>query len=338
MVVNQQARDLVWDPVNQVIYLSVPSAAASNPNTISVLDPLTGNITRSVSIGNDPDVLALSAGSQYLYVSLDGSNSVQRFTLPDLSPDVSYSLGGDPISGPYIALDLQAARVDPHTTAVTAGSPNTGLEPWGGITIYDDATPRQTRAAGFGPTSDIYDAIQWGSDDSTLYAANELGDGDFYTLLVNPSGVTLSNDYPNVPLGSGWAGNIHYDTGTQLIYGDGGDVVDPNTGQIVHNFTASPASQQGVMVPDSTLNAAFFVYQPSVPYDVTIESFDLTSFASIAQTQVHAVLSTPVRLVRWGKNGLAFNTDRYPQIFVVSGSIVANDANATGNRSAHYQP
>lgn len=131
VVVNQQATDMVWDPVNQVIYLSVPSGAASNPNTISVLDPLTGNITKSVSIGDEPDVLALSAGSQYLYVGLDGSGSVQRLTLPDLSPDVSYSLGGDPFNGPYIALDLQAAPVDPHATAVTSGSPISGPQALG---------------------------------------------------------------------------------------------------------------------------------------------------------------------------------------------------------------
>lgn len=183
MMLDQQANDLVWDPVNQVIYLSVSSGAYSNPNTILVLDPLTGSITKSVSIGNDPDVLALSAGSQYLYVGLDGSSLVQRLTLPDLSPDVNYSLGSDPIFGPYIALDLQVAPADPHTTAVTSGSPLVDVQALGGITIYDDATPRQTSAAGFGPTADIYDSLQWGSDDTTLYASNnEDSSCDFYTL------------------------------------------------------------------------------------------------------------------------------------------------------------
>ena len=334
---------MVWDPVNQVIYLSVPSGAALNANTISVLDPLTGSITKSVSIGNDPDVLALSAGSQYLYVGLDGSSSVQRLTLPDLSLDVSYSLGGDPILGPYVALDLQAAPVDPHTTAVTSGSLSSGARAVGGITIYDDATPRQTITAGFGKTGDIFDSIQWGSDDTALYAANTESSGDdFYTLVVNPSGVTLSNDYPNVLVhNDGWAMNIHYDAGTQLICDDNGSLVDPNTGQLVHSFTPSPTSQQGVMVPDSILNVAFFVYQTSTAGQLTIESFDATKFTSITQTRIDSVSGTPLRLIRWGKNGLAFNTASFDgtyQVFVVSGSIVANGSNAMGNGSDHSEP
>jgi hypothetical protein len=322
-----------------VIYLSVPGGAVSNPDTISVLDPLTGNITKSVFVGNNPDVLALSAGSQYLYVGLDGSSLVQRFTLPDISPDVSYSLGGDPVFGPYIALDLQAAPVDPHTTAVTSGSPISGPRAVGGITIYDDATPRPTRAAGFGPTSDIYDSIQWGSDDTALYAANtESSSDDFYTLVVNPSGVTLASDYPNILLhNDGWAMNIHYDAGTQLIYDDNGSVVDPNTGQLLGSFTASPTSQQGVMAPDSTLNAAFFVYQTSVTYQLAVESFDITKFTVVAQTQLSHVGSTPLRLIRWGENGLAFNLYGAAQIILVSGSVVSNDVDLTGDGSGSTQ-
>jgi len=336
VVINQEAADLVWDPVNQVIYLSVPSTAGTNANTISVLNPLTGDITKSVSIGNDPDVLALSAGSQYLYVGLDGSSLVQRLILPDLTPDVSYSLGGDPVFGPYIALDLQVAPGDPHTTAVTSG---TSSGPFGGITIYDDATPRPTMATG---TTGYYDSLQWGSDDTALYAANTVGSGGFYALAVNTSGVTLSNTYPNIlPEDDGWAMNIHYDAGIQLIYDDNGSVVDPNTGKLVGSFTASPTSQQGVMVPDSSLNAAFFLYQTSVPYQLTIESFDINKFTSIAQSQVNPVGGTPLRVIRWGTNGLAFNTysiEGTNQVFVVRGSIVANDVNATSNRSGHSEP
>lgn len=138
-----------------------------------------------------------------------------------------------------------------------------------------------------------------------------------------------------------WGNNIHYDPGTHLIYHDNGSVVDPNTGQLVHDFTAFPTSQLGVMVPDSTLNRAFFVYQTGTLYELTIESFDATEFTSIAQTPINNVFGTPLRIIRWGKNGLAFNT--YDaiygiyKVFVVSGSIVANGINAAGNGSGHSQ-
>ena len=108
--VSQAANDLVWDPVNQVIYLSVPSAASANGNTISILNPSTGVIASSTFAGSSPDVLALSAGSQYLYVALDGSSAVQRFTLPGLALDVNYSLGADSFFGPYVAWIFKLLR------------------------------------------------------------------------------------------------------------------------------------------------------------------------------------------------------------------------------------
>src|SRR2546429_809796 len=37
-VVNQAANDLVWDPTHQLIFLSAPSLAESNGNTVVALD------------------------------------------------------------------------------------------------------------------------------------------------------------------------------------------------------------------------------------------------------------------------------------------------------------
>jgi hypothetical protein len=91
-VVSQAANDLVWDSTNQVIYLSVPSLAASNGNSVSILNPVTGSITFSQFAGSEPDVLVVSDDNQFLYAGLDGSSSVQRFILPSLAPDINYSL------------------------------------------------------------------------------------------------------------------------------------------------------------------------------------------------------------------------------------------------------
>jgi len=41
---------------------------------------------------------------------------------------------------------------------------------------------------------------------------------------------------------------------------------------------------------------------------VTIESFDLTNFTRLGSITIPNVTGTPLRLIRWGKNGLAFNT------------------------------
>jgi len=140
IVVNQAAQDIVYDPANQVFYLSVPGTAPTNPNTIAILDPSLAAVTSTQPTGNRPNGLAISGDSQFLYAGIDGASSIQRFVLPGLTPDISIPLGTSPYFGPYYALDLQVAPGAPHTTAVTLGA---GVSPSaeGGITIFDDGTP-----------------------------------------------------------------------------------------------------------------------------------------------------------------------------------------------------
>ena len=125
--IDQQANDIVNDPLNQVIYISVPGAAATNGNTISVVDLASGQITSSQFAGSNPDVLAISDDSQFLYAGIDGAASVQRFILPSLTNDISIPLGRSQFDGPYYALDIQVAPGAPHTTALTLA--NFGFSP-----------------------------------------------------------------------------------------------------------------------------------------------------------------------------------------------------------------
>jgi hypothetical protein len=160
----------------------------------------------------------------------------------------------------------------------------------------------------------LYDSLQWGADATVLLAANNERTGfDFYTLTVSSSGVTLNKDFPNVF--NAFASKIHFDAGTNLIYADEGHVVNPSRGAAVGTFNNS-----GRMVPDSSLNKAFFVTGIGSP-TVTIKSLDLNRFTQIDSISISGVTGNPVRLIRWGQNGLAFNTDG-GQIFIIGGNFV----------------
>jgi hypothetical protein len=316
--IDQQANDIVNDPVNQVIYLSVSGSVIPHGNTVSVLDLASAQISSSQFAGSEPYVLAISDDSKFLYAGIDGAASVQRFTLPDLTPDINYPLGRDSFFGPCFALDLQVAPGAPHTTAVSRG--NMGVSPAaiGGVVIFDDSKPRPTVALGFGPGGGggvLYDSLQWGSDDTALYAANEEDTGfDFYTLSVSPSGVVLSKDY-----GSAFAGfgrRVHFDRGTKFIYADQGDVIDPTTGNPVGQYSRST----GVMVPDSSLSRAFFV-ELSDSSTATIKAFDLKKFNVLGSITIPNVSTDPLRIVRFGNNGLAFNTRGGP-VYLEGGNFV----------------
>lgn len=314
-VVNQTANDLVWDSTHQLIYLSVPSFAASNGNTVSALNPITGFVQSSEFAGSEPDVLAISDDNQFLYAALDGASSVQRFTLPGLLPDINYSLGAIPLYGPTFAVDLQVAPGLRHTTAVSRGAFNVSPYALGGMVIYDDATPRPTTATAPG---NLYDSLHWGSD-TALYANNsEIASFDFYVLTASSSGVVLSQDYTNEF--SSFYVSIHYDRGTNLIYTDDGYVINPVNGQHVGAFQAS-----GLMIPDSTLNSAFFLGQTAAQLgtsNFTIELFDLTTLAPVAEIVVRDIYGSPRRFIRWGANGLAFNDDA-GYVYILNSPFVA---------------
>ena len=315
ITVNQAARDVVFDAVNGVFYLSVTGAASSNPNTIAVLNPSTGTVTSSVPAGINPGILALSDDSQFLYAGIDGAGAVQRFALPSLEKDISYSLGGIP----NIALGLEVAPGAPHTTALAVGNPNVSPAA-GGITIFDDANPRPTRAQ-----TGLFSSIQWGADATTMFSANDESTGfDFYTLGVSSSGVVLNQDFSN--RFSSFSNKIHFDSGTKLVYGDNGQVVDSEgvpAGVFDSSGVFNPSS--AVIVPDSNLGTAFFVGQTASLGGVatfTIQSFDLEHFTPLTSVTVSGVTGNPLRLIRWGQNGLAFNTSG-GQVFLIAGSFVS---------------
>jgi hypothetical protein len=313
--IDQESNGIVYDPVSQVIYLSVPGNAPTNGNTISVISLASGTITSSVFAGSEPDAIAISDDSKFLYAGINGSSLVQRFKLPSLAADISYPLGRDGFDGPFYALDLQVAPGAPHTTAVSLG--NFGVSPAaeGGIVIFDDSTRRPTTSPGWNASTNLYDSLQWGSDATALYAANyEDTAWDFYALVVSASGVVQTHDYPSAF--SKFNFEIHFDPGTKLIYSDEGHVVDPLTGNPAGIFTIPP---NGRIVPDSTINRAFIASQSS--NSIQIQAFNLNKFSLIDSITIPNVSGFPNQIIRWGNNGLAFSTGAGP-IYLIGGNFV----------------
>jgi hypothetical protein len=274
-VVNINANYLAWDPVNQVIYLSLPSTDGANGNSVQVLDPQTGTLGAASFAGSEPDLLSVSANSEYLYVSQAGASTVERLTLPDLMTDSTIQLGSASFFGPFIAMDLQAAPNADGTVAVGRGTPGTSPEQEGGVVIYDNGAARPNTLCGFIQsgcmgTSGLYDSIQWNSDATEMFAANYEDTGfDFYTAPINSSGFGTVTDYSD--LVPGFFEFIHYDATTNRVYDDDGVIIDPASGTVVGTFAAS-----GLMVPDGKLGVAFFLGQSQ--QQIGTQNFTLESF------------------------------------------------------------
>ena len=341
LVVPLFANDLAWDPINQVMYLSLPSSNGANGNTVQIINPVTGALGASAFAGSEPDLLAVSANSKYLYASLDGSSNVQRFVLPALTPDISLSFGPASFYGPYVAMDLQASPAADATAAVVLGTPGTSPEEEGGVRIFDSAVQRpnylcgwiQLGCSGVNKSLGLYDSIQWSSDASAMYALNNEDTGfDFYEVPVDAQGFGTVTDFGALAAGFGDA--IHYDATTNRIYSNGGNVIDAKTGSKVGQFGAS-----GIAIPDGKNGVIYFIGQSqsaSGSTTYTIESFNIAHFTPIASMPVSNVIGFPTHFVRWGTNGLAFTTkNSFPgsgtsqqpgALYIVSGSFVSSAA------------
>ncbi|QHN03171.1 hypothetical protein FTO74_07155 [Granulicella sp. WH15] len=339
-VVNVPANDLAWDAVNQSIYLSLPSLAGTNGNAVQALNPVTGALGTSTFAGSEPNLLSVSSSSKYLYASLDGGASVQRFALPGLTPDISIPLGADSFDGPYVALDLQASPVADGTVAVVRGTPGISPEEEGGVQIYDNAVARPNALCGFieigcsGTGGDLFNSIQWNSTGTEMFALNTEDTGfDFYTVPVTASGFGTVKDYGGVA--SGFSEGFHYDSTTQLLYTDGGTIINPVDGTKVGQFNAS-----GIAVPDGANGVIFFIGQQSgaINGTYTIESFDINRYTPIGTLAVQDVVGTPTHMIRWGSNGLAFTSESNNisstaptgQVYLVSGSFVSTKSREPG--------
>ncbi|MEG9436862.1 hypothetical protein JAO29_11885 [Edaphobacter sp. HDX4] len=310
MILGQTANDIVADPIHPVIYASVPSTATQNGNNVLAIDAASGTIIKKVQAGSEPNRMAVSDDGQFLYVALDGSSSVKRFSLPDLTEDFTVSLGSDAFFGANVALDLAVAPGSPHVWAVTSG--NLGVSPAAqqGVSIYDDAVrrgPSVGRNSPHGGFDLLLGIITWGKDDSVLYGANNESTGfDLYVLPIGTGGIGTITDYSGAMPGFN-NGHIRYEKSTGYVYGESGYIVNPATGN-----AAGRIAFNGSMVTDGNLKLAFFVggAYGSVPSG-TLASFDLSALTPVNTLLFPNVSGTPGRLIRWGANGIAFNTINY---------------------------
>jgi hypothetical protein len=324
--------DLVWDPSAEKIYVAMPGIQGDSGDVIATVDAVAGSVGYSAFLGSDPARLSLTDNSQYLYVALYGQNAIQQLNVPSFSINSSWNLGGaGTFLGPYFALDLQAAPGAPQTTSVVLANFDVSPSP-AAVTIYDGSTarPMPLQVTGF-----PYSSLQWAGNSTTLYAVDQQIPQDVLVLGVLNSGAVLNQHYNAVV--NTYSAGIHYDSGTGLVYTDGGDVIQPSNGTIVGSYGAS-----GIAAPDSGLVRVFILGQTTAQFGTssyTIEAFDQNNFTALGSITIDNVVGTPTALIRWGSDGLAFTTQIGApadflgtgpgQLYVVSGTFVNPAGSAT---------
>lgn len=160
-------------------------------------------------------------------------------------------------------------------------------------------------------------SLQW-QDPSTLLGSDAFG-GGLTIMGGDANGVTPLHDFFSFAFST----HIHFSPTTGFVYGNDGHVVDPATGIVLGSYAVGTLSTSNLMVPDSGLGKAFFLTQTQLAGNttVTLQSFDLVNFTLLNSMTIPNLKGTVQSLVRWGQNGLAFNTDQ-GQIVLLGGSFV----------------
>jgi trimeric autotransporter adhesin len=321
--------DIAYNPVDGLLYASVPSEAVGAPgNCVVGIDPLTGAVTRQIWVGSNPNKLAISTDGMQLFVGLDGAGAVVQVNLAQGKVVNQFSLGGGPgvYNPPYPAQYLAAVPGSPNSVAVAIqGSFFSGT----GVTIFDSGVARTTSSssAGEGPLS-------FGSSASNLYVAGST----VQDLTVNSTGITGATTLYTSASG---VSALQYDNGQ--LYLSSGAVVNSSTGALLGTFYSSASTPaNGPVVSDSTLGRAF-IGQSSFSNSGQVLAFDESSFNLTGSIPVNGVgtqgYPTSFRkIVRWGQNGIALSTipsafSSTNQIYIFQSPLVKDISSSPGDIS-----
>lgn len=272
------ANDLLYDPQRKLLYASVPSTGGPKGNNVVAINPDTGDVIKSVFVGSEPDRLAITDDSQWLYVFNDGASSIVRIALDSFRADPAFKTGGTPASG---------LNTTPIVSAVP-GAPDSILVGQNGtFKVFDRGSARSKSAAGNG-------AVAWTGPTTFVNSTPQL-------FLLNSAGVVASgNGGPN----GGYVQDVKAADGR--VYLSSGQVFDSSSLALLGKFSGSglvevdPANQRVYLLGGGPLSPFY-----------TISAFDENTFVpegAISLTGFDNTYGNAIsRLLRFGQDGVAFS-------------------------------
>jgi hypothetical protein len=287
--------DVIWDPVRGVLYASVLDTDLKFPNRVVALDPMSGEVVRSVVVGSNPKRLAIAHDASVLYVALDGAGAIRPIDLGTFTAGPAFPVGLYRSDKILYANDIEVMPGHPGTIAVTllVHGDWTGEGPIAEAMIFDQGVPRAL-------STWSGNMIEFTAPD-TLYG---VGDGGYarigvIRLVVTDSGAVQDQSVSDLVGLDG--GDFDYVNGS--FFTAGGGVID------VPQITArGPLALYGNVGGDPSTGRVFYMA------DTTLSVIDGSTLQLIGTEVVHGMppigqtLYAPRPLIRWGIDGVAYRT------------------------------
>ncbi len=291
-------KHIVYDEARQILYASVPANAPTQSNSIVSINAHSGSLGPPISIGTNPGRLVLSKNGEYLFASLDGSGSVQRFELASHALGPEFNLGINELGDINLAEDMESVPGQPMSLAIsTEGNFNHS-----GVAIYDNGVRRANQ---IGRNIQI-NLIEFGANASILYGVNNKNtEAGFRTLAVDNNGVSLAS---TISYALGSPRELEFLNG--LLYTNDGLIYDPEKQELVGKF---PLPNGGSSVAlDPAAGRAYFI-SGTGSYEVLVAAYNLSNFAQVSSLKIPlGYSSTPYTLedlTLCGTGTLAFRID-----------------------------
>lgn len=333
-VISLDVNRLIFDPFTRKLYATVPSTATQvTGNALVAIDPVVGSPGTPLNVGSEPNPMAESTDGTYLYIGLDGSQSLTRVDLTSFTQGPVYPLAlpGTVPPTPFAARDLAVAPGNNNLLAIDTGAfTGKGLFDISGST----GTFRPNLTGAYNGSNLVF------ANASTLYSYDmDTTGAEFYRWTVTASGLTL-NDNTGYTLNGigGFTGGFKLAGGE--LYGFGGGAADPlptppvQLGQFsIGSALGSNQAVEGTGVaPDPSLGRIFYLGETLAgSANPLLLSYDSNSYLLLGEQQFTGAIQGQ-DLVRWGRDGLAWHTSSgggfgngtpgSGQVFLVRGPFV----------------
>lgn len=298
--VPMKVNDMAYDKVRDLLYVTTAGHAETDPHSLLAVHPQTGEVVKSIVLGNWPGPIALSDDHSRLFVGIERTGQIKQIDLSTFSVIKTFSLGHTPF---VAATDIAVMPGDRNTVAVVLHEE--GMLDWdAGISLYRNGVQvgRTKVQSGpedlaFGDAGNLY-GVDWG--------------GRFRRMTVDESGVHMEATFRDIMTTTS---NLTITDG--IAYSTQGDAVDPVRAERLGRFDAGTD-------PNGLIQADSFVAIPALGRGFlsrfwgVVEEYDLKEFRLISTFQMPAglhlynIVDTGKGLAGTGGGGLVLLTPKAP--------------------------
>jgi uncharacterized repeat protein (TIGR01451 family) len=226
-----------------------------------------------------------------LYVALDGSASVVQLSLPSLTSNLTFAVPQN-----QTVLHMVVCPTNSSMVALRRSGGQLGLFV-GGAELPHELTTVDTFA--FLDTTGQLFGCQGFYSNVKLYLLDTSAAG-----LAELAGQPGKQSSVNNMVSSGG-----------LLFYNGGMVVNPTT---THGVDLLPVVSGSVVTADAGCGRAFYL---TTGYPFTLSAFDIAQGIAVGSAQFPSLAGAPLKVMRWGTNGLAFYNGS-SQVEILSGLLV----------------